>query len=165
MAIRDGDHGLWQKFLLYEPSVSVPLIVSYPKAIPKGKISRALVEFMGIYPTLAELTGSGAPAGIDARSFAKQAIHPASTGSEAVFAEYDLSSAVPQYSIRTPRYKYIYNDGEIDELYDAEADPGEFVNRASEAGMKRTRDQMRDQLFAWYDPRRNPYRPAGSHPS
>jgi arylsulfatase len=64
----DGDHGLWQKFVLYEPSVVLPLIVSYPKVIPKGKVSRALVEIKGIHPTLAELTGSGAPAGIDARS-------------------------------------------------------------------------------------------------
>jgi arylsulfatase A-like enzyme len=61
--------------------------------------------------------------------------------------------------IRTQRYKYIYNDGETDELYDWEADPGEFINRAEDAGMKRTRDQLRDQLFAWYDPSRNPFRP------
>jgi hypothetical protein len=43
-------------------------------------------------------------------------------------------------------------------LYDAEADPGEFVNRAKDAGLKGARDQLRDQLFAWYDPRRNPFR-------
>jgi arylsulfatase A-like enzyme len=155
----DGDHGLWQKFVLYEPSVAVPLIVSYPKTIPQGKVSRALVEYMGIYPTLAELTGTGVPEGIDARSFAGAARNPGQAGPEAAFSEYDLGSAVPQYMIRTQRYKYIYNDGQIDELYDWEADPGEYVNRAKDAGMKRTRDRLRDQLFAWYDPGQNPYRP------
>jgi arylsulfatase A-like enzyme len=138
--------------------VGVPLIVSYPKTIPQGKVSRALVEYMGIYPTLAELTGTGAPAGIDARSFAGAARNPSLAGPAAAFSEYDLGSAVPQYMIRTQRYKYIHNDGEIDELYDSEADPGENVNRAKDAGMKRTRDQLRDQLFAWYDPQGNPYR-------
>jgi hypothetical protein len=47
-----GDHGLWQKFVLYEASVAVPMIVSYPKTIPRGKVSQALVEFIGIYPTV-----------------------------------------------------------------------------------------------------------------
>ena len=136
----------------------VPLTVSFPKTLPQGKVSRALVEYMGIYPTLAELTGTGVPAGIDARSFAAEVRNPDSAGPPAAFSEYDLGSAVPQYMIRTPRYKYIYNEGEIDELYDHEADPGELVNRAGDAGMKRTRDRLRDQLFAWYDPKRNPYR-------
>jgi len=84
--------------------------------------------------------------------------NPGQNGPDAAFSEYDLSSGVPQYMIRTQRYKYIYNDGQIDELYDWEADPGEFINRAKDAGMKRTRDQLRDQLFAWYDPSRNPFR-------
>jgi arylsulfatase A-like enzyme len=84
--------------------------------------------------------------------------NPGQNGPDAAFSEYDLSSGVPQYMIRTQRYKYIYNDGQIDELYDWEADPAEFINRAKDADMKRTRDQLRDQLFAWYDPSRNPFR-------
>src|SRR5262249_32177997 len=81
----DGDHGLWQKFVLYEASVAVPMIVSYPKKIQQGKVSRALVEFMGIYPTLAELTGTGAPSGIDAHSFASEAMNPDRPGPGALF--------------------------------------------------------------------------------
>jgi choline-sulfatase len=153
-----GDHGLWQKFVLYEASVAVPLIVSFPKTIPRGKVSRALVEFAGIYPTVAELTGTGAPKGMDTRSFAAYAKDPERAGPAAAFSEYDLGAGVPQYMIRTQRYKYIYNDGQTDELYDWEAEPGEFVNRAADSGMRRTRDQLRDQLFAWYRPERNPYR-------
>src|SRR5262249_944044 len=105
-----GDHGLWQKFVLYEPSPAVPMIVGFPKSMPRGKISRALVEYIGIYPTLAELTGTGAPKGIDAKSFAAYVRNPDLAGPEAAFSEYDLGTAVPQYMIRTRRYKYIYND-------------------------------------------------------
>ena len=153
-----GDHGLYQKFVLYEASVGVPMIVSFPKSIPRGRASKALVEYIGIYPTVAELAGTGAPKGIDAKSFAAYARNPDHAGPPAAFSEYDLGAGVPQYMARTQRYKYIYNDGEIDELYDWEAEPGENVNRAKEPGMKRTRDQLRDQLFAWYNPERNPYR-------
>jgi choline-sulfatase len=157
-----GDHGLYQKFVLYEASVAVPLIVSFPKSIPRGKVSKALVEYIGIYPTVAELTGTGAPKNIDANSFAAYAKNPEHAGPPVVFSEYDLGAGVPQYMARTRRYKYIYSDGEIDELYDWEAEPGENVNRAREAGIKRTRDQLRDQLFAWYNPERNPYRKRGA---
>lgn len=154
----DGDHGLWQKFVLYEPAAGVPMIVSYPKTIPQGKVSNALVELMGVYPTVAELAGCARPEKIDAASFAAQARNPADRGAPAIFAEWALGSAAPQYSVRTARYKYIHTDGDTDELYDLEADPGENVNRAHHAGSKKSRDEMRDRLMAWYDPAKNPYK-------
>jgi choline-sulfatase len=157
----DGDHGLWQKFVLYEPSSGVPMIVSYPKAVPRGQVSNALVEMMGLYPTVAELAGLPRPSGIDAVSFAAQARDPGDKGPPAIFAEWNLGSPSPQYSARTERYKYIYTDGDIDELYDLEADPGENVNRARDAASKKARDDMRDRLMAWYDPARNPFKKRG----
>jgi len=51
-----------------------------------------------------------------------------------------------------------HNHGSTHELYDHEADPGEFVNRINDPGLKKVRDQLRDRLFAWYDPEKNPYR-------
>src|SRR5256885_7283934 len=113
----------------------------YTDALP---ISKALIEYIGIYPTVAELTGTGAPKRIDAKSFAAYAKNPDHAGPPAAFSEYDLGAKVPQYMARTERYKYIYNDGEIDELYDWEAEPGESINRAKDPAMKRTRDQLRD---------------------
>jgi hypothetical protein len=44
------------------------------------------------------------------------------------------------------------------ELYDLEADPGEYVNLINDPGMKEIADDLRDQLIAWYDPEGNPYR-------
>ncbi|MCL2660494.1 MAG: sulfatase-like hydrolase/transferase, partial [Acidobacteriaceae bacterium] len=41
----EGDHGLLDKFCLFNPSVGVPLIVSYPGNLPEGKVSDALVEY------------------------------------------------------------------------------------------------------------------------
>ena len=40
------------------------------------ELPQALVEFAGIYPTVAELTGTGAPKGIDTKSFAAYAKNP-----------------------------------------------------------------------------------------
>ncbi|HLJ15180.1 MAG TPA: sulfatase-like hydrolase/transferase [Bryobacteraceae bacterium] len=155
----DGDHGLYQKFCLFDPSVGVPLIVSHPGKLPENKTSDALVEYFGIFPTLAELTGAPAPRNIEARSFANLARDPSARGPEAIFSEYNLRSNTDCYMVRTKSHKYIYNHADIPELYDLEADPGEKTNRGADPSLARLRSQLHDRLVAWYDPARNPYRP------
>jgi len=81
----DGDHGLFQKFCLFEPSVRVPLIVSYPKALPQGAVTEALTEQLGLFPTLAELASLPAPGPMDGRSFADVVRDPEAEGPEAAF--------------------------------------------------------------------------------
>ena len=54
-----NQHGMQGKFCLFDPSVKVPLIVSYPKAVPQDSVCTALVEQLGLYPTLADLTNTG----------------------------------------------------------------------------------------------------------
>ena len=154
-----GEHGLFQKFVFFEPSVSVPLIVSYPPSVPQGQVSAALVEFMGIYPTLTDLAGLVAPPGrLDTHSLSPWLRDPARHGPDAAFAEYALSWA-PRFMVRTDRYKYNFNDGDTAELYDMEADPGEVRNLADDPGMRAVRRELHERLVAWYDPMMNPFRP------
>ncbi len=163
-----GDHGLFEKMCMFEPSIGVPLIVSYPAKIPQGKVAHALIEQVGLYPTLIELAGGKTSGKIDGKSFASVLMNPGLKGPEAAFCEYALASRgakfknrytrLPEYMVRTHRYKYVYNDGSTHELYDEEADPGEMVNLIDEPAMKATRDDLHDRLFAWYDPLKNPFR-------
>lgn len=155
----DGDHGLYQKFCLFDPSVGVPLIVSQPGTLPEGKVNHAPVELSGMWPTLADLTGAPAPKHIETRSFANLVRNPDAAGPEAAFSEYNLRAATDCYMVRTRRYKYIYNHGDIPELYDLESDPGEKVNRGGDVGLSKVRNELHDRLIAWYDPAKNPYRP------
>jgi len=168
----DGDHGLFQKFCLFEPSVRVPLIVSFPKHLPENRVTDALAEYIGLYPTLSELAGlelprgttlldvPGAPQRMDVAGFADVLRNPDLDGPSAAFSEYNLRSKVCEYMVRTRRYKYIFNHGSTHELYDHQADPGEFVNRINDPALKKVRDQLHEQLLAWYNPEINPYRPA-----
>lgn len=168
----DGDHGLFQKFCLFEPSVRVPLIVSFPKHLPENRVTDSLIEYIGLYPTLSELAGvepprkttlldiPGAPQRLDAASFANVLRNPDLDGPSAAFSEYNLRSQVCEYMVRTRRYKYIFNHGSTHELYDHQADPGEFVNRINDPALKKVRDDLHEQLLAWYNPEKNPYRPA-----
>lgn len=167
----NGDHGLFQKFCLFEPSVQVPLILSQPGRLPQGTVCDALTEYFGLYPTLADLAGlepptrtaqvpfEGAPDQLEATSFAPLTLNPTLPGPEAVFSEYNLRSPLCSYMVRTRRHKYIYNQGALDELYDHEADPGETHNLAGDSAYASVVSELRDRLFAWHDPASNPYRP------
>lgn len=166
----DGDHGLYQKFCLFEPSVRVPLIISYPTALPQNKVSKALTEYFSLYTTLSELAGLSqpnrttivnmpdAPSCLDAHSFASLAHNPDKPGPEATFSEFALRSQIPQYMIRTDRFKFIYNQGATHELYDHEKDPGEYTNLIDNPDYISTRKKLQEQLFAWHNPQSNPYR-------
>lgn len=54
---------------------------------------------------------------------------------------------------------YIYNHSATHELYDHEADPGEFVNRINDPALRKIRNRLHDRLFARYNPEKNLYRP------
>ena len=57
-----GEHGWWGgKHNNYEGATRAPLIISVPGQKSAGKHTTALVEFMDIYPTLAELCGLKTP--------------------------------------------------------------------------------------------------------
>lgn len=46
-------------------------------------------------------------------------------------------------------YKYVYNLGEVDELYDLESDPNELTNRADDPALAKVVRQGRDKLLDW----------------
>lgn len=53
-----GDHGQWGKRSLYEHDSRVPLIIADPRASHShGKSSKAIVELVDVYPTMAHLAG------------------------------------------------------------------------------------------------------------
>lgn len=56
-----GEHGEWSKFSNYEVAVKVPLIIRIPgltnKASSVPRSTRAPVELLDLFPTLADATG------------------------------------------------------------------------------------------------------------
>ncbi len=62
-----GDHGLWNKITNFEQATHVPLIISAP-GMKKGTKSNSVVEFLDIFPTVCELTGTPHPQQLDGNS-------------------------------------------------------------------------------------------------
>lgn len=56
-----GEHGWFDKRFMYEESFRTPLIVRYPKIIPAGSMSNALVQNIDFAPTLLALAGAKQP--------------------------------------------------------------------------------------------------------
>ncbi len=159
----DGDHGLYQKFCLFEQAVRVPMIICDPRVARRGTTSDALVEQVGLYPTLAELAGLSeptakpiarwdrAPERLDGASFAP-ILQGSANSPEAAFSEFDLRSAVRESMVRTRRYKYVHNQGATHEFYDLARDPGEYSNRIDDPALSALIGEHRERLMAWSDP-------------
>jgi arylsulfatase A-like enzyme len=53
--------------------------------------------------------------------------------------------------IRTERWKYVARlAGQLEELYDLEADPGELVNRIDDEGLRDVVAELRNELLQWF---------------
>ena len=154
-----GEHSLWAKTSNFELDARVPLIVSSPQH-HGGARSKALVELLDLYPTLADLCGLSAPDGLEGVSLRPALEDPSATVKRAAITQHTRpaypSAKTPLKamgtSMRTDRWRYTewrdVKSGKVlaRELYDHNADPRETANLAGltehEAAVKRLAKQM-----------------------
>jgi arylsulfatase A-like enzyme len=152
-----GEHGIWCKHTNYETSVHSPLIVSVPGQRTAGRRTPALVEFVDIYPSLAELCGLPLPEGLEGTSFAPLLRNPGRRWKKAAFSQYPRSipghGRAMGYTVRTDRYRLVEwralsGDFREYELYDHWIDPQENVNLAKQAEYADTVNEVSEMLEA-----------------
>jgi len=132
-----GEHGQWQKRLLFEESARVPLVIRAPKAKGNGKASTRTVELIDICPTLADLCGIPAP-GAEGTSLKPLLDDPAAAWTRPAYTQVSRGAGAKSFmgrSVRTERWRYSeWDEGKQGvELYDHAADPQEYRNLASDA--------------------------------
>ena len=149
-----GSHGLWDKFVFYEPSVGVPLICRVPGLTPQNVRCKTPVSLIQVVPTLTELGGLPVPAGLDGKSFAPALRHPQQTRETTIFAEFALHTREPRLMIRRGDYKYCYYVNDMAQLFNLHADPQEMKNLALLPQYKNRVEEMKSRLFKWYRPSR-----------
>ncbi len=131
-----GEYGSWgHKHANYEMATRAPLIVRAPAMKSGGKATPALVEFVDLYPTLAELAGLPAPARHEGHSFKPLLQQPDRAWKSAAFSEMTRRPLGLGRALRTDRHRYIEwtnNAGTVvaRELYDHRSDPQERDNVA-----------------------------------
>jgi len=138
-----GDHGMWCKHTNYEMATRAALVMRIPGQKATGKPSERFVEFVDIFPTLAEVCGLPKPEGVEGFSFAPLLNDPKKEWKLAAFSQYPRGSKetgpLMGYAVRTEGYRYVEwrKKGTADvvsrELYDHKADPNEDVNIADDS--------------------------------
>jgi iduronate 2-sulfatase len=132
-----GEHGEWAKHSNVENDTNVTLMFAAPGLKTAGSKSSALVEFVDIYPTLANLAGLPLPAHLEGTSLKPLLEDPKRKGKPAAFSQYPRGKKIMGYSMRTEGYRLtVWVDREDHskiletELYDHQKDPQENVNIA-----------------------------------
>ena len=134
-----GEHGGWCKQTNYEIDTRAPLMIRAPGMKQNGRQSRALVEFVDIYPTLCELTGLPVPGNLEGVSLKPLLTGSATSVKQAAFSQFPRKLDGRDhmgYAMRTDRHRYIEwidettNKIVAQELYDHETDPDENENVA-----------------------------------
>ncbi len=140
-----GDHGLWGKATNFEEAVRIPLLIRAPGLTRPGTTTRALVETVDLYPTLAHLAGvplAEVPQRLEGRDLRPLFADPAAPVKEAIF--HSFARAKPGVgqtigsAVRTATHRLVEwrlpgappADADL-ELYDYNADPRETVNLAA----------------------------------
>jgi iduronate 2-sulfatase len=137
-----GEHGAWCKHTNVENDTHAPLMISLPSAKNAGSSNAALVEFVDIYPTLAELCGLTLPKHLEGMSLVPLLNNKVKAVKNAAFSQYHRISNKQKlmgYTMRTERYRFtrwVHRDdhSKVDslELYDEQTDPQENVNIAKD---------------------------------
>ena len=139
-----GEHSHWQKQTLFESSTRVPLIISTPNTVNKGRITKSPVELIDIYATLMEFTDIKPPKHVVGKS-----LKPIMNNLNTSVRKSSLTRWRNGYSIKTNRYRLTQwgSNGELGyELYDHKNDKNELINLADNQDYSTVMDSLKLEI-------------------
>jgi choline-sulfatase len=142
-----GEHGLWWKNCMYENASRVPLIINWPSRWKGGQRRTKTCSLVDVVQTIAEVGGADVPGDWNGESMVRWLDDPGTEWRDIAVSEYYAHNIASGFAmLRMGKFKYVYhtvadeNHGSQRELYDLEADPGEFNNLA---GRREYENQVR----------------------
>lgn len=177
-----GEHGWFDKRFMYEESLRMPLVLSYPRAVPAGGVHTGIVTNVDFAQTILDAAGVDHHPRMQGRSFwgdltGENQLPPAAGMYYRYWENDDINHRAPaHYGYRDGRYKliYFYNDGlGIEgtgrfayppewEMYDLERDPDEIHNVADDPEYREIRKRL--EVALWNAQRAVGDEPHASHP-
>jgi arylsulfatase A-like enzyme len=160
-----GDRGLIDKYIMYDDSIRIPLIIADPRNPEARNVVREEMALnIDIAPTILDLAGVKAPEWMNGRSLKPLLGKSKSLWRQEWFYEHLFEwgavEAFPKSEgIRTTRWKYIRwieQQPVYEQLFDLEKDPGELHNLAGSSAhqielrsMRVKWDQWKQSLKGW----------------
>jgi uncharacterized sulfatase len=147
-----GEHGQWQKMLLFEESAHVVLMIKAPHAKGNGRVCLRTVELVDLYPTLADLCGLKPPSWLEGKSLRPLLRNPDASWKRPAFTQVTRKTgkktSLMGRSIRTEQWRYTEwaNGDKGRELYDQNADPREYRNLANDPKYAKVVAELSSQL-------------------
>src|SRR5215470_7725298 len=146
-----GEHRFYDKRLMYEPSIRVPLMIRYPRRIKGGTTSEKMALNLDIPPTLLDLAQVPIPGAFQGKSLMPLVErNDVDWRKDWLYEYYEYpayENIPPNRGVRTERYKYIeYFTQDAYELYDLESDPNEMHNLYGDPKYADLTVQLRQRL-------------------
>ena len=152
----NGEHGMWRKSNFYEASSRVPLQVVWPGRIDGGRRLSQVVSLVDVTATLCDIAGDNCELPLDGDSLLPLLLSENGgdpNWKDEAFCEYLAHGCDrPMAMLRRGRYKLNTSWGDQVELYDLEADPGEFHDLSYNAEHQDRIAEMLSDLLSDWDP-------------
>jgi choline-sulfatase len=150
-----GERGTWFKFLPYEWSARVPMIVRGPGVKP-GYVEQKGVSLIDLLPTMLDLATGGNPPEladhIDGKSLAGMMHGDNSGRDDDVMMEFTGEGVyAPALIIRKDGMKYVHCRTDPPMLFDLNTDPNELVNVADDPDYADIADHLRAEIDRRWD--------------
>lgn len=161
-----GERKLAGKWLMYDNSVRVPLIVFDPR-INKHQDVDDMVLNIDVPQTIADLAGVKAPNTWQGKSLlplVKQETNTINRDTVLIEHIWNFSEIPPSEGVRTEEWKYFryVNDKSVEELYNLKKDPKETKNLIGKKKYKAVADKLRNKLDQLIKKNSNAFREAPS---
>jgi arylsulfatase A-like enzyme len=155
-----GAHGLTGKWIMYEESIRVPLIIRDPRlpATQHGRRCDEMVLSIDLAPTMLSLAGVPIPESMQGRDMSPLLGRTPVSWRTDWYYEHVYNTRPPRRPIvkcegvRTERWKYIrYPETEppAEQLFDLDHDPAEREDLAAVAAHRETLTKLRDRCDAY----------------
>lgn len=156
-----GEYGLAGKWLQYDESIRMPLIVADPRVADadRAAVREEMAMNIDLCPTILDLAGLTPPPFMQGRSLAPLLEKGAADWRGECFFEHHYANDpggrvfIPgSEAVRTARWKYVvydHQDPQYEELFDLNDDPRETRNLAGHPEHRARLNRMRARWRAW----------------
>lgn len=152
-----GGHGMHSKFVFYEESAHIPLIMRLPEVIPAGTVVNNPVSHINLFATILDYLGVRGykSEGHSLRPLIEGGFY---TGPDSCVSEWP-SASLPNFMVRTAKWKFMFANSPkskaLDALYNLKEDPHEMNNlignNPDRVNYLEIAEKMKARLVSWLD--------------